>query len=208
MNGFKDYRGRQFITIIGSREAPPDVLETIAQVGEAFCDRNVAVVSGDADGCDTAGLEGAMRSPRFPWVGARIYLPWSPMRYPDRPTRYADNQIFFDASKFPNYEEARALALKARGSFEGLKRGGIALHSRNPYQVLLDNLDTPTAGVVCWAKPVGKKGNVKGGTNTAVQVALMYKRPIPVINLATDEGMDRALRFLERTRQWKSENPQ
>ena len=76
------------------------------------------------------------------------------------------------------------------------------LHSRNPYQILLDDLKTPVAACVCWAKPIGKTGRVSGGTNTAVQVAIKYK--VPVINLATDEGMQRALRFVQRVREWKT----
>lgn len=205
MTGFWSFKGRRFIAVIGSREAPDEALEVIRTVSEGLCDRGIAITSGDADGCDSAGLEGAMRSANFPMVGARIYLPWSPMRYKDRPTRFADDKIFFDASKFENYAEAQALALKARGSFEGLGRGGIALQSRNPYQILLDDLKTPVASVVCWAKPVGKTGKVSGGTNTAVQVALHHTPAVPVINLATDEGMERALRFIERTKQWKDE---
>ena len=202
MAPFWSFKGRRFVAVVGSREAPPEALELIARVSEAMCDRGVAITSGDADGCDSAGFEGAQRSANFPMVGARIYLPWSPMRYPNRPTRVADNRLFFDASKFPNYEQAQALAFEARGSFEGLKRGGIALQSRNPYQILLDDLKTPVASVVCWAKPIGKKGNVKGGTNTAVQVAI--KHHVPVINLATDEGMARVLRFLSNAKEWKT----
>lgn len=196
MSGFWDFRGRRFVAIIGSRGAPEDVLETLRLTGEVLCDNGVAITSGDADGCDLAGYEGAMRSSSFPMVGARIYLAWSGYQYETRPPRYADNRIFFDAQKFHNYEHAKQLAFNARGSFEGLGRGGIALHSRNPYQVLLDDLKTPVASVICWAKPVGKKGNVKGGTNTAVRIALDHG--VPVINLATDEGMKKIESFLER----------
>ena len=202
MARFWDFKGRPFASIVGSREAPEDALSVLRDVGEAYCDRGIAITSGDADGCDLAGYEGAMRSPNFELVGARIYLPWNRMRYEGRPDRVADNYIFFDASKFDNHEQAQAIAFEARGSFEGLKRGGIMLHSRNPYQILLDDLKTPVAACVCWAKPIGKTGRVSGGTNTAVQVAIKYK--VPVINLATDEGMQRALRFVQRVREWKT----
>lgn len=184
------------MTVIGSREAPDDAISLIELCGEVFCDSGIAIASGDADGCDKAGVRGAMRSASWPLVGARVYLPWNGIEYPDGLKRWADNRVYFDASKFPNYMQAQQIAMAARGSFEGLKRGGIALHTRNAYQVLLDDLATPTAGVLCWAKPVGKKGNVKGGTNTAVQIALTHQ--VPVINLATDEGMERALRYLEK----------
>jgi hypothetical protein len=73
---------------------------------------------------------------------------------------------------------------------------GIKLHSRNPYQILLDNLKTPVASVIFYAQPVGKKGNVKGGTNTAIRIALDHK--IPTVNLATDEGMEKIHNYLKR----------
>lgn len=196
MNGFWDFRGRRFVCIIGSRGTPSEALRLLEDTGECLCNRGIAVSSGDAEGADQAGVRGAMRSSWWPDIGARVYLPWNGIRRADGSRRWADNRIYFDASAFENYEQAKEIALKARGSFQGLKRGGIALHSRNPYQVLLDNLATPVASVVCWAEPVGKKGMVRGGTNTAVQIALHHN--IPVINLATDEGMEKILSFLKR----------
>lgn len=193
---FWSFKGRRFAAIVGSRQAPQEALQALRKIGYTYAEHNVAITSGDATGCDSAGLEGAMSSERFPMVGARIYLPWNGVRKEDGSRRFADNRIFFDASKFENYEQAQAIAKEARGSFEGLKRGGIALHTRNSYQVLLDDLKTPVTNVVCWAKPVGRKGAVQGGTNTAVQIALKYK--IPVINLATDEGWERAQTFISR----------
>lgn len=191
------FKGRRFGAIVGSRETPEDALLMLEDIGEAMCDSGVAVTSGDADGADFRGVLGAMRSPSWSLVGARVFLPWGFMKYPQtNRTRQADGHIYFDASKFENYEEAQAIAFKARGSFEGLGRGGISMHTRNAYQVLLDDLKTPVAAVFCWAKPVGKLGKVSGGTNTAVQIALSHQ--VPVINLATDEGLERAMKFLQR----------
>lgn len=185
------------MAMIGSRRAPQDVLDLMSLTAEVLCDSGVAITSGDADGCDIASFEGALRSSSFPLVGARIFLPWNGVSYPSgRPKRYADDQVFFDASKFENYEYATTLALEARGSFEGLKRGGIALQCRNPYQILLDDLKTPVASCIFWAETIGKKGNVKGGTNTAVQVARKFE--VPLINLYTEEGMEKIHTFLKK----------
>lgn len=191
-----DYRGRRFVAIIGSRETPPEAIRVLEDTGECLCNIGIAVTSGDADGADKAGIRGAMRSSWWPDIGARVFLPWNGIQYPDGFKRWADNRIYFDATKFENYEEARAIALKARGSFEGLKRGGIAMQTRNPYQILLDDLSTPVGFVVFWAKPIGKLGKVSGGTNTAVQIAI--ERGIPIYNLATDEGMEKILSFIKR----------
>lgn len=196
MAGFRDFRGRRFVAIIGSREPEAGILPILEDVGEALCDSNIAVTSGDADGCDKAGVRGAMRSSSWGLTGARVYLPWNGMRYKDETVRWTDGQVYFDATRFENYADAQELALQARGSWEGLGRGGIAMHSRNPYQVLLDDLKSPVGSVIFWAKPVGKKGNVRGGTNTAVQIAITRK--IPLINLATDEGMEKILAYLKK----------
>ncbi|WJJ54940.1 DprA-like DNA recombination-mediator protein [Xanthomonas phage RTH11] len=148
---------------------------------------------------DLAGYEGALTSPAFEQIGARIFLHKSPVHYKTRPPRYADERIFFDASQFYNWEQARQYAFDARGSFEGLYDNGIALHSRNAYQILLDDLQTPVSSVVYWARPVGKKGQVKGGTNTAVQLARRFN--VPQINIYTDEGMEKVLNYIKRSRE-------
>jgi hypothetical protein len=70
------------------------------------------------------------------------------------------------------------------------------LHARNACQILDLDLCHPVKFVSCWAEPIGKKGKVKGGTGTAVALALHFG--IDVINLATAEGLERALAFLEK----------
>ena len=194
----RDFRGRRFVAMVGSRRAPQPILDLMSLTAEVLCDRGVAITSGDADGCDLASYEGATRSSSFEMVGARIYLPWNGIKYEKtgRPQRWADNRVFFDASKFENYEYATELALQARGSFEGLGRGGISMQCRNPYQILLDDLKTPVASCILWAETIGKQDKVKGGTNTAYQIARKFG--VPTINLYTDEGMEKILTFLKK----------
>lgn len=199
MAGFWDFRGRRFVAIVGSREAPEEALAMARGLGRALTDRGIAITSGDADGMDLAGYEGAITSPSFELVGARIFLHKSPVYHQNRPPRYADERIFFDASQFYNWEQARQLAFEARGTFERLSDGGIALHSRNAYQVMLDDLNSPVGSVVFWARPIGNKGQVKGGTNTAVQIARRFH--VPLVNLYTDEGMRKIESYIERSRE-------
>lgn len=87
---------------------------------------------------------------------------------------------------------AQEIAYEARGSFEGLFPSGIALHTRNAFQVLSETLQNPRKFTVLYAKPVGKRGNVKGGTNTANKISL--KNKIPVVNLWVD---DERIKFVE-----------
>lgn len=161
--------------------------------GEFLCTLGYCGRSGMAGGADQAFYRGALRSPRIQEVGFENYLPNSWMMGRPDP----DNLIF-DATTLPHYAKAQELALQARGSFEGLKSGGIALHTRNAYQVLGQSLHRPSKMLICYALPVGKSGTVKGGTNTAVKIAL--SRKIPVINLATEEGLMRIQRFVETHR--------
>lgn len=181
------------VAIIGSRETPPEFLELLRQVGKTLADRGLGLTSGDADGADLAGYEGFVSSfTKLPGA-ARIYLPWENMRYPSGRTRSSDGETFICPKNFPNYWKAFELAFQARGSFLGLGKGGIAMHVRNAYQVLQDDLRTPVQAVVCYAQTARKGSAVKGGTNTAYQIAINHH--VPVWNLATPEG-------LERVREW------
>lgn len=176
------------VAIIGSRETPSESLDLLRQVGKTLADRGLGLTSGDADGADLAGYEGFVSSSIKLPGAARIYLPWENMRYPSGRTRTVDNETFICPKSFPNYWKAFELAFQARGSFLGLGRGGIAMHVRNAYQILQDDLQTPVQAVVCYAPPARKGLAVKGGTNTAYQIAIDYH--VPVWNLATPEGLE------------------
>lgn len=190
-----------YTTLVGSRETPEPILSLMSDVGCVLCDQGYRGRSGGAGGADTAFHQGAQRSERFNQIGFEIYLPDATMfdkeefgfQKPD-PSR-----LIFNAMTFTDtYEEAKAIAFQARGSFDGLRSGGIKLHTRNAYQVLGQNLATPSRGLICWARPVGKQGKVHGGTNTAVQIAL--NEGIPVINLYRDEDVSRIHAFLDKHR--------
>lgn len=191
-----DYK-RRFVTIVGSRETPELELSLLRHVGKVLCDRGIVVVSGDADGADLAGYEGAASSDRYTADSARIYLARHHVVYKDSGReRFADGRTFINATKLPNYEEAKKLAFEARGSFEGLGWGGIALHTRNAYQVLLDDLRHPVNSLICYAKTIGKKGNVRGGTNTAHRIALNHN--VPILNIYEGDQFERLVNYCER----------
>lgn len=178
---------------VGSRETPDDILELMRLISQALYAQGYALSSGDAEGADTAFYEGALMSPHYHQLGARIYLAWNGVR-----NRYHDpNNYFYDASKFPTWESANSIALECRGSWEGLKRGGIAMHTRNVFQIMGQMLTDPVKSIIYWGIPVGKSEKVKGGTNTALQLAIKCDIPIR-INLYTDEGMERTTKFLDQ----------
>jgi hypothetical protein len=175
-----------WITFVGSRTITADQAQLLSDAACVQMTRGFGIRSGGAAGSDEAAHQGALRSPCFDPRRLAIYLPWNGFKRDDLPTIYHDpDQGIYDASRFPNFADAEAIALEARGSWEGLKQGGIKLHTRNAYQPLGHHLNNPSKSLVCCARPVGKKGAVDGGTNTAVQIALAWN--IRVINIWKDE---------------------
>lgn len=175
---------RKYVTLVGTRDTGYYAFMLMRLAGELYCTQGWRGRSGHAPGCDLAAYDGARRSPRFEEVGFDNYLPDATLFYKTecRWVRPDHDKNIFDATTFTDtYEQAQQLAFKARGSFHGLYASGIKLHTRNAYQVLGHGLDKPSDLLVCWATPVGSKGKVSGGTNTAVQIALSEK--IRVINL-------------------------
>lgn len=167
---------------VGSREVPEELIPFLRWVGHCMALMDGVLFTGDALGSDLYFTEGYNQGRQAHLPPAQIYftklknqrgLPHSPM------------EGFHEAEQYETYEEAKALAFKARGSFEGLFASGIGLHTRNAFQVLSHTLDKPVWVTLFYAQPVGKKGLVKGGTNTAVQISIMHN--VKRINLYTEE---------------------
>lgn len=185
-----------FVAIVGSREVPTDELDLFIRLGRTFTDIGLGDSSGDAFCSDRAGWWGARQSRAYSEVGARIYLTES---YKAR-KRAAEHPFFIIAEDYPEkWDMAKALAFSARGNFNGLNDYGIGLHTRNVYQIYGHWLDDPVKIIVYYAPVVGKVENefVKGGTNTALQIAKQAGIPVRV-NLATEKGLEWAETFLSK----------
>lgn len=179
---------------VGSRRTPADILELMVRIGKVFCDLGWGLSSGAALGADQAFWNGALLSKNFPRVQNRIYLAWEGMGG----HRHAPESGFHDATRYgETYEIAEEMAFQARGSFEGLGRGGKALHIRNVYQVHGHCLTVPIKGLIYWGIPVGKGEQVQGGTNTALQLSIKAG-VVDRINLYKEADRQRAEDFLRR----------
>lgn len=183
-------------TGIGSRETPEDILRLMTILGKTLTDFGWVLRSGGAQGADTAFYEGCKLSENFERAKSMVYISWNGMKSGDTKLWHNPALGLYDATRYPTWEEANQIALKTRGSFERLGKGGIAHHTRNVFQIQGHHLDTLSKFVICWAIPVGKTGAVKGGTATAVKLARQCK--VEVINLYTDEGYNRAVDFLDK----------
>lgn len=132
--------------------------------------------SGGADGSDRAfydGASGSIYSNRNKQM--EIYLPWEGFNGLN-----SNDAGIYLPSKFDNHQEAMKIASTVHPYWDKLKPAVRLLHARNVYQILGKDLNTPSKSVICYAPPL-KSGRVKGGTATAVELALRNK--IPVINL-------------------------
>lgn len=156
----------RFYSGIGSRQTPKLYLNYIELIAATLANAGWILRSGGADGADMAFEQGCDS------VGGKkeIFLPWkkfngnlSPLCKPSK--------------------EAHELASTIHPVWDQLSYGAKLLHARNCHQVLGTDLNEPVSLVVCWTF----KGNVSGGTATAINLAKAHN--IPVYNLEVD-GFD------------------
>lgn len=179
---------RKTYACIGSRKTPANIIKLTIRFTNILAELGYAMYSGGCpEGMDKAGQYGAYAHGSSDKSKNRIYSSWEGMSGIKHNPEFG---AYVPQDHFDNYEQAQALGLKARGSWEGLGRGGIAHHSRNPYQVLGDDLQSPVDFVLTWA-PYARKGApyVTGGTATAVKIAVEHN--IPIYNLIDPELEDR-----------------
>lgn len=156
---------------VGSRDVPVEGMLIMRWVGHAMALLGGVLCTGDADGADDYFHQGYLLGKVQSMPPAQIY--YTQLKN-NRNLSHDISKGHHEAEMYETFPEAQALAFKARGTFNGLFAKGIALHTRNAFQVLSETLDNPRWVTVFWAQPVGKKSQVKGGTNTAVQLSIMY----------------------------------
>lgn len=180
---------------VGSRTVPEWALELMIRLGRTYTDLGYQWSSGDAWDSDRAFLYGAAQSRRYQEIGARVYLADDG----DNGRWVKDNPFYYDANTADPLDAstARTMAFNARGSFYGLGEKGIRLHVRNIYQIHGIRLDELVCGVYLYAEPDGKRA-VKGGTNTALQIA--KKAGVPLIKNLWYQSV------VDEVEQWLAEN--
>lgn len=154
------------ITGIGSRETPGPICEVFTELGAEARERGWWVRSGHAEGADYAFEEGAKDH-------CIVYLPW-----------YSFNKEA-KVVGIPRTHELRDEVLKivykhepyAKDLSDPVKK----IKSRNVYQVLGEDLKSPSDVVVCWTID----GDTIGGTGLAIKIAQGHD--IPVVNVGKPE---------------------
>lgn len=151
----------KFYAGIGSRETPENFLRCFQKIGQEMAKQGYVLRSGGAEGADAAFELGCTS------VNGRkeIYLPWPR----------------FNGSKSTLHHvcgRAQAMAEKLHPAWERCSDGARKLLSRNIYQVLGVNLNTPVELVICWTDhPLGSGG-------TALPMRLARERSIPIYNFS------------------------
>ena len=164
---------RTYYTGVGSRETPLTVQKRMTQLATTLYNKGFILRSGGADGADRAFEEGV---PDF--IGKEIYIPWK--NFEKRvENEQIDHDICCGASR-----EAALIAERINPTWKYLGIGGRKLHTRNVFQVLGRDLETPSKFLICWTSG----GREVGGTRTAIVLAKEYR--IPIYNLGDRECRD------------------
>ena len=146
---------------IGSRETPYHICEMMTAVAKRLSSLDYICRSGGADGADNAFELGAKHK--------QIFLPWDGFN-----GRNVDGTSYI----IPPYAEEYVFKYHPKPG--NLSYAGKKLMSRNTYQILGLDLNTPVEFVLCWTKD----GLASGGTGQAIRIA--KDKGIPIFNLKTD----------------------
>lgn len=198
-----------YYTMIGSRSTPDDVMELMENFATKACKFGYIGRSGGANGADTClelGVENYLNSceESCPEHYMEVYLPWK-----DFNERDSFGGGYHTLPWMENRKEAEVIASEVHPkwsldkrvesgeidkpkNWKPMKQGAKSLHSRNVYQLLGQDLKTPSRFVICWAEPKYKDRRTeecKGGTGTAVKLGI--DNGVEIINLYWENSRKR-----------------
>ena len=155
------------ITGIGARSTPDEFLGLLTELGKEARERDWWVRSGHAEGADYAFEKGAQDR-------CIVYLPWR---------GFNKDLPLLGISRYSDLREDVPDVVYRHDPYAGdhLSQGVKLIKSRNVYQVLGEDLKSPSDLVVCWTSC----GGHVGGTALALRIARANN--IPVVNLGKPE---------------------
>lgn len=163
---------------IGSRETPEEILNLIEKIAFKLS-KNLTLRSGGAQGADEAFYCGAVKNPK---AAIEIFFPWENFANisPHHTILVKNREII---------QQSEEIAAEFHGGWNSLTQGARRLMTRNTFQVLGDDLNSPSKFVLCWTQDGADGKKIKtsrntGGTGQAIRIAAAYN--IPVINLFND----------------------
>jgi hypothetical protein len=151
--------------------------------------------SGRAEGADSAFEDGARPA-------CEIFLPW-----PGFNSRPGQTPGILPGADLD--ERAASFAEQLHPGWRYLKPGPRKLHTRNVFQVLGRDLESPSSFLLCWtadgAESEDEASKSTGGTRTAIVLA--SRQSIPVINFARPRARERLDDLLTRLQQTRAIEP-
>lgn len=165
-----------YYTGIGSRQTPPYILRIMEEVAADLALAGCILRSGAAPGADLAFERGCDRN-----QGRKeIYLPWKGFNHSTSPLYDIPEKAYMIASETIGHRW-NALTMPVK-----------KLMARNVMQVMGQNLDTPSAFVICWSSDgcntYEKRSKQTGGTGQAIALASIMG--IPIYNLQRKDDHD------------------
>lgn len=167
---------------VGSRSTPPDVMRDMAEFAALAAGRGWILRSGGAEGADSAFEAGC----DIVNGEKEIYLPWK--GYNSNPSM-----------KYGVNDTASKIAATVHPYFERAKKPVQLLLSRNVYQVLGADVDSPVEFVLCYTADGCEHYTTYTPTKTGgtgVAIALASKLEIPVYNLYHQGRLEAALKHI------------
>lgn len=164
-------------TGVGSRETPADIMDKMGKMATVLEKKGYTLRSGGAPGADTAFSLGCTKK--------EIYIPWKGFCPEGIPLEDIGGGQLATAIKWVKQIHPAA---------DKLSLGAFKLHTRNIFQVLGKNLDSPSQFLLCWAK-TDAKGIPLGGTRTAWILAEWAS--VPCFNLYLREDYERVGKLLK-----------
>lgn len=172
-----------YYTGVGSRETPDSILALMQETGHRLSKLGWTLRSGAADGADRAFEFGC----DIAHGDKQIFIPWEGFSGRSR----AEDGVLVPTGALASI--ASEIASQTHPAWERLSKGAKALHTRNCYQVLGQDLATPSKFVLCYAT-LDKHGEPKGGTRTAIKIA--ERHGVEVFNLYLEENVQRVRAWL------------
>ena len=152
---------RGYYTGVGSRKTPDHILDVMENLALFYKSKDWVLRSGGASGADTAFSDGAG----------------------DNKEIYTANVSNFVSATI--YSKAVNIASKVHPLWRKLPDYARKLHTRNVFQVLGSDLNTPSSFLICWTPDGCISHETRtigtGGTGTAISIADLAG--IPVLNL-------------------------
>ncbi len=167
----------KFFAGIGSRKTPADIQILMAQITRELYSQGYILRSGGAVGADTAFQNGVPDGDDM-----EIYLD----------ALHTNKQCadgWYNVSYLNNLPTATEIAKNIHPAWGRLGERAKALITRNTYQVMGMDLNTPSEFVICWT-PDGSEGTTTketGGTGQAIRLA--KRNNIIVFNLANESTL-------------------